>query len=202
MKPTLTMRIIQFTTALLLGACIVVADDHEEKPVRAFVDDQAPGWVSLGEKDFAHVNSAADTWSWTNGVLHCTGKPVSVLRTAKQLLDARVPRKRIREALRSVRDRAGVRITAEGRDVVVGDGTRRWAPGSGQMPFDFAPAAQLSFAKTSNSAFASTRRATHLSRPNKEDRCNGVIFSGSKRASTLAFASRSAATPSATPGSP
>lgn len=53
-------------------------------PVRAFVDDEAPGWVSLGPADFAPVNSAEDTWSWEGSVLHCTGKPVSVLRTARE----------------------------------------------------------------------------------------------------------------------
>lgn len=30
------------------------------------------------------MNSADDTWRWQDGVLHCTGQPVSVLRTAKQ----------------------------------------------------------------------------------------------------------------------
>ncbi len=53
-------------------------------PARAFMDDSGPGWVSLGEEDFAKVNSADDTWSWVDGVLQCTGQPVSVMRTAKQ----------------------------------------------------------------------------------------------------------------------
>jgi hypothetical protein len=48
------------------------------------IDDSQPGWKTLSEADFAKVNSAEDTWSWKEGVLHCTGKPVSVLRTAKQ----------------------------------------------------------------------------------------------------------------------
>ena len=52
--------------------------------VRAFMDDEAPGWVTLGPSDFAPVNSAEDTWSWEKNLLHCTGKPVSVLRTAKE----------------------------------------------------------------------------------------------------------------------
>jgi hypothetical protein len=52
--------------------------------VRAFIDDEAPGWVALGPSDFTPVNSAADTWYWEEGVLHCTGKPVSVLRTSKE----------------------------------------------------------------------------------------------------------------------
>lgn len=50
--------------------------------VRACIDDTAPGWRSLGESDFARVNSAPDTWSWHADGLHCTGQPVSVLRTA------------------------------------------------------------------------------------------------------------------------
>lgn len=52
--------------------------------VHAAMDDTQPGWTSLTEDDFAHVNSNDDTWSWHDGVLHCTGRPVSVLRTAKQ----------------------------------------------------------------------------------------------------------------------
>ena len=55
-----------------------------ESPIRAFIDDEAPGWLPLGEGDFAKVNSADDTWSWRDGVLHCTGQPISVMRTAKQ----------------------------------------------------------------------------------------------------------------------
>ncbi|EMI19393.1 protein containing DUF1080 [Rhodopirellula maiorica SM1] len=51
--------------------------------VRAFIDDEGPGWRSLSESDFTQVNSAADTWSWNDGVLHCTGRPVSVLRTTE-----------------------------------------------------------------------------------------------------------------------
>ena len=52
--------------------------------IRASIDDTQPGWRALAEADFAKVNSAADTWNWRDGVLHCTGQPVSVIRTAKQ----------------------------------------------------------------------------------------------------------------------
>jgi hypothetical protein len=52
--------------------------------IRAFVDEESPGWVTLGQSDFTAVNSAEDTWSWEKNLLHCTGKPVSVLRTAKE----------------------------------------------------------------------------------------------------------------------
>jgi type 1 glutamine amidotransferase len=51
---------------------------------RAFIDDAQPGWRSLVEADLTRVNSADDTWSWQDGVLHCTGQPVSVIRTTKQ----------------------------------------------------------------------------------------------------------------------
>ncbi len=69
--------------AILSCYCLTVCS-IAQKPVRAKVDDEAPGWKSLGKDDFAHVNSAPDTWQWREGVLHCTGMPVSVLRTAKE----------------------------------------------------------------------------------------------------------------------
>lgn len=52
--------------------------------VRAFMDDEAPGWRSLVKEDFTQVNSAEDTWTWEPDGLHCTGLPVSVMRTVKQ----------------------------------------------------------------------------------------------------------------------
>ncbi len=57
----------------------------DSQPVRAMIDDTAPGWSDLTENDFSAVNSAPDTWSWSDGVLHCTGQPVSVLRTKEQV---------------------------------------------------------------------------------------------------------------------
>lgn len=58
--------------------------------VRAFIDDEAPGWRSLGEDDFAKVNSADETWSWADGVLQCTGQPVSVLATKKEFQNVEI----------------------------------------------------------------------------------------------------------------
>ena len=51
--------------------------------VSASIDDTAPGFRSLTEADFAKVNSADGTWTWKDGVLHCTGQPVSVTRSVK-----------------------------------------------------------------------------------------------------------------------
>jgi thioredoxin-related protein len=52
---------------------------------RAFIDDAAPGFRDLTEADFTKVNSADDTWTWKDGILHCTGQPVSVLRSVKPI---------------------------------------------------------------------------------------------------------------------
>jgi hypothetical protein len=48
--------------------------------VTSFIDDTQPGWRCLTADDFAKGNGADDTWSWRDGVMHCTGQPVSVLR--------------------------------------------------------------------------------------------------------------------------
>ena len=54
----------------------------EAKLKKAFIDGKGEGWRALSEEDFTKVNSADDTWTWQeDGVLQCTGKPVSVMRT-------------------------------------------------------------------------------------------------------------------------
>lgn len=67
-----------------------------------------------------------------------------LLRTAKGLLAARVPRRRVRLALQNLREQlpedrplTGVRISAQGHHVVVRDGRELWNPESGQALFDF-----------------------------------------------------------------
>ena len=67
-----------------------------------------------------------------------------LLRTAKGLLAARVPQRRIRLALQNLREQlpagralTGVRISAQGHHVVVRDGRDLWNPESGQAVFDF-----------------------------------------------------------------
>jgi hypothetical protein len=53
------------------------------EPVRPFIDDTQPGFRELAAGDFVNVNCAPDTWTWKDGVLHCSGQPLGVLRTAK-----------------------------------------------------------------------------------------------------------------------
>ena len=71
---------------LLAAASTLIAAEQPSSviPVQAKIDDTQPGFRSLVAADFTKVNSAEDTWSWKDGVLHCTGKPVSVMRTVKE----------------------------------------------------------------------------------------------------------------------
>src|SRR5213593_4960781 len=68
-----------------------------------------------------------------------------VLRTAKALVAARIPGRRIRRALRKLRQQlprgrslAELRIAADGDRIVVSDGHTAWNPESGQTHLDFA----------------------------------------------------------------
>lgn len=70
-----------------------------------------------------------------------------LLRTAKGLAEAKVPAATVRRALRKLRGQlpegrplTGVRIAADGKRVVVQDGSAAWNPESGQTIFDFAVA--------------------------------------------------------------
>jgi tetratricopeptide (TPR) repeat protein len=67
-----------------------------------------------------------------------------LLRAAKELAAQRIPAARIRRSLEQLRNQlptgrslTEVRITAEGDDVVVRDGSTAWSPESGQVLFDF-----------------------------------------------------------------
>jgi tetratricopeptide (TPR) repeat protein len=78
------------------------------------------------------------------GELRFSFQDLVLLRTARDLLAARVPAARVRRDLRSLRAQlpsgrslAGVRITAEGDRVVVRDGRSAWHPATGQAVLDF-----------------------------------------------------------------
>lgn len=60
-----------------------LADEPADLP-KAVIDGTGPGWKELSERDFANVNCDKDTWSWKDGVAHCTGKPVGVIRSQKE----------------------------------------------------------------------------------------------------------------------
>jgi Domain of Unknown Function (DUF1080) len=60
----------------------LVAGEPAEQP-RAFIDGTGPGWKPLGGDDFVNVNCDKDTWTFKDGAVHCTGRPVGVCRTRK-----------------------------------------------------------------------------------------------------------------------
>jgi hypothetical protein len=68
--------------ALPLAACR--GGEPAAASAKAFIDGTGPGWVALGEADFARVNCDPDTWTWKEDFVHCTGKPVGVTRSKKQ----------------------------------------------------------------------------------------------------------------------
>ena len=79
------------------------------------------------------------------GELRFTFQDVVLLKAAAGLMAARVPQRKIRSALRRLREQlptgrpiAAVRIAARGDRVVVQDGGTVWTPEDGQVLFDFA----------------------------------------------------------------
>lgn len=49
---------------------------------RAFIDGKGESWIGLEEKDFVNVNCSPDTWAWDGNLVHCTGDPIGILRSA------------------------------------------------------------------------------------------------------------------------
>jgi tetratricopeptide (TPR) repeat protein len=82
-----------------------------------------------------------------DGALLFSFHDLVLLRTARELRAARIPARRVRRALESLRAQlpagrslASVRIRADGARLVVRDGRGAWRPESGQALFDFAVA--------------------------------------------------------------
>lgn len=69
---------------LMLLAWAATANAQVEPQGVKLIDGKGEGWAELGEKDFKNVNCTADTWSFKDGVIYCTGKPTGVMRTVKQ----------------------------------------------------------------------------------------------------------------------
>ncbi len=80
------------------------------------------------------------------GELHFSFQDLVFLRVVKNLASSRISPRRMRRALRLLRERlpddrplSGVRLRAEGRELVVREAERLWSPESGQFAFDFEP---------------------------------------------------------------
>jgi Domain of Unknown Function (DUF1080) len=76
--------LVVIVCALLTVAPHLPAQDVPNLP-KATIDGNGPGWRALGEADFVNVNCADDTWTWKDGVIHCTGKPIGVMRTKNKV---------------------------------------------------------------------------------------------------------------------
>jgi hypothetical protein len=83
------MKVPRFSMLAVAGLMFVLcslaipADKPAEQP-KAFIDGTGPGWKRLGADNFVNVNGDENTWTWKDGDVHCTGKPVGVCRTKKQ----------------------------------------------------------------------------------------------------------------------
>jgi hypothetical protein len=62
-------------------ALLPLAARAQEAAPRAVIDPTGPGWVALGEADFADVNGDPETWTFDGPLVKCTGQPVGVIRT-------------------------------------------------------------------------------------------------------------------------
>lgn len=74
-----------FTSLLLLLPLALAAFD-ENKPEslpKAFINGEGPGWKALEASDFTDANCPPETFVWKDGVVHCKGTPVGVLRSKK-----------------------------------------------------------------------------------------------------------------------
>jgi tetratricopeptide (TPR) repeat protein len=98
------------------------------------------------------------------GRLQWSFQDLLLLRTARELLDARIPARRIRRMVASLRrqlpaDRAlsSLTIYADGRRVVAWDGAARWQPDSGQFLFNFEAQAVAAAAAPTRPAAAQFR---------------------------------------------
>ncbi|MBN2410200.1 DUF1080 domain-containing protein [candidate division KSB1 bacterium] len=72
---------------LVLGLVLIPLLGFAEEPLnlpKSFIDGTGQGWRPLGENDFVRVNCDIDTWSWQNGLLMCTGKPIGVQRSSQK----------------------------------------------------------------------------------------------------------------------
>jgi len=73
-------------SALVLAVLTATVSTAAEPSLpKAFVDGTGPGWKALTGADFEHVNCSDDTWAWKDGAVKCTGQPVGVIRSKKQL---------------------------------------------------------------------------------------------------------------------
>ncbi len=80
------LSLVFFATHLLAQDSAAPDDKQTDRPTLRFarISGEGEGWTSMGEDDFENVNCKPDTWKWNDGVLHCNGNCVGVIRSKKQ----------------------------------------------------------------------------------------------------------------------
>jgi len=81
--PGVMQRFLSILLPFLLVMPATRADEAAVEPGKAFIDGRGEGWRALGAADFENVNCDDDTWTWKDGVVHCTGKPTGVIASRK-----------------------------------------------------------------------------------------------------------------------
>ena len=77
---------MKFAAPIVLALSLLTPAFAESPAVpKAFIDGTGLGWRDLTQKDFTNVNCDPGTWSWTNGLIKCTGAPIGVMRTTQQI---------------------------------------------------------------------------------------------------------------------
>jgi hypothetical protein len=74
-----------FLRLCVMGWLAISARAETNSAPKAYIDGTGPGWRTLTREDFTNVNCEPSTWNWTNGIIHCTGQPVGVIRTKRPI---------------------------------------------------------------------------------------------------------------------
>lgn len=77
--------VLLFPLFALLPLGAHAGENDDATVTQAVIDGTGPGWRELTLDDFEHVNCDEDTWRTEDGVIYCTGKPVGVVRSKKQV---------------------------------------------------------------------------------------------------------------------
>ena len=77
--------IIAVTATCGMQTAFAAADAPQADLPKATIDGNGQGWKTLWEEDFVNVNCDPDTWTFKDGTIYCTGKPVGIMRTKNKV---------------------------------------------------------------------------------------------------------------------
>jgi hypothetical protein len=83
MITTVSIRLSHIALLLLVTTVNYSTAAEPADAPKACIDGVGPDWRALTGDDFENVNCDADTWTWKDGFVKCTGQPVGVTRSKK-----------------------------------------------------------------------------------------------------------------------